>query len=181
MRRDAKPVNFSILYGTSAYGMAKKQKITQKQAEDIIETFYKGYPTLAKFQPAFQEFAIKNMYSVSLYGRKRFAENRTLFADMKEKDKYFGRLKREFFNHVIQGTAADIVKLILCRLYHENPFGEGMRIILTVHDEIEISVKEELAEQGKAFLKKVMEEEEQKFLGEIPAVAEVEYGKWWVH
>jgi DNA polymerase-1 len=180
-RKDAKPVNFSIIYGTTAYGMSKKQRIPESRAEWIISTFYKGYPVFAKYQKRFQEDVIKRMMSVTLYGRRRFFKEKTLFDDIRQKDKYYARIAREGFNHIIQGTAADVVKLILCRIYYENPFGEDMQILITVHDEIEITVKEELAEEAKAFLKRVMEEELQKFLGEIPAVAEVEYGKFWIH
>jgi DNA polymerase-1 len=181
-RNAAKPVNFSILYGTSAYGMSKKQKIKLVEAERIVKAFFDGYPTLAKFMRAFQEAVVTNGYSVTLYGRRRYFEKKVIFSSIKDKEKYYAKVKREGFNHIIQGTGADIVKLALCRLFYENPFGyENFRIILTVHDEIQVMVKDLYVADAKIFIKRVMEEVEQTFLGEIPALADVSYEAYWNH
>jgi DNA polymerase-1 len=181
-RNAAKPVNFSILYGTSAYGMAKKQRIKQSEAEKIIDTFYKGYPTLAKFQKNFTEYAVKNMTAVTLLGRKRFFKDKTIFADMKERDKFYARIGRESFNMLFQGTGGDAIKLALCRIFYEQTFGEdNLKLVLTVHDELEVLVKKEIQEEAEKFVVKVMQEELQPFLGEIPALVEFDTKEYWSH
>jgi DNA polymerase-1 len=181
-RNNAKPVNFSILYGTSAYGLAKNQKITQNEAEKIIDTFYAGYPTLAKYQKSFNEYAMKNLIGITLLGRKRYFEDKIIFADIKEKTRYFEKIGRESFNMLFQGTGGEAMKMAMCQSFYANPFGEdNFKILLSVHDELEVMVKEEIKEEAKEFIVRVMVEELQKFLGEIPAVVEVEVGKFWIH
>lgn len=180
-RKHAKTVNFSVLYGTSAYGMAMKQKISKEEAQSIIDNFYKGYPKLNSFLIEYKKNVLNKLYAVTLLGRKRFFERPKIFADERDYYKWKSSVEREGGNHVIQGTCGDILKECLVRLHYENPFGKKMKIILTVHDEIELEVKEELAEEAQTFLKRIMEEVEQKYLGELPAKADAYISDKWEH
>jgi DNA polymerase I-like protein with 3'-5' exonuclease and polymerase domains len=184
LRNNAKPVNFSILYGTSAYGMHMKQKISQDRAEWIISTFFKGYPVLSEFMKQAKEMIFEKKYSSTLLGRKRYFNMKIMFTSdnpNKEREKYKARIQREGFNHIIQGTGADIIKIALCSLFYNNPFGNRMHIILTVHDEIELEVDAEIAEQAKEFLVKCMEDAESKFFGDVPVRVDPYIDTCWKH
>ena len=183
-RNDAKPVNFSILYGTSAYGMHMKQKVSQDKAEWIINTFFKGYPILSEFMKQAREVIYEKKYSSTLFGRKRYFNMKIMFTSEnpnKEREKYKATIQREGFNHIIQGTGADIIKIALCSLFYDNPFGDRMHIILTVHDEIELEVDKEIAESAKEFLIKCMEDAEGKFFGDVPVKVEAYVDTCWKH
>ena len=146
-------------------------KVEVNFARELISKFFAGYPSLAKVKKEVEAFAMKNFYTTTLYGRKRFFEKKTMFSDSKEMEKYFKRIKREGFNHVIQGTGADITKLALVELYRKNPFGDKFRIILQIHDEIVAEAHESIAVEAWKFMKDTMTEVEQRFLGDIPALA----------
>lgn len=179
-RNEAKTINFSILYGTSAYGMAKKQRIDKKEAQRIIDLFFKGYPTLSKFMELAKNKIIELGYSSTLTGRKRYFVLKRMYADGKEREKEISRFQREGFNHISQGSGGDIIKLALIRLWYENPFGEeNYRILLTVHDEIVSEARENLIEQAKEFQEKIMLEVEKPFLGNIPASVEGYTANFW--
>ncbi len=184
-RQSAKTINFSILYGTTEFGMARKQKMSVDDAKKIINTFYSGYPILYTYQKVAKEIIENKLMSTTLTGRKRFFENKTFFTDTnawKERSKYYSRVTREGFNHIIQGTGGDVIKIALCKLYYDNPFGEDkFKTILTVHDEIECEVDESIAEQAYDFVVHCMTSSLQPFLGEIPAVVEAKISNHWVH
>ena len=89
------------------------------------------------------------------------------------------RIKREGVNHIIQGGSADILKLSLIELFYDNPFGEDLKILMTVHDEVVFELKEERVEEIVLFVVSVMESNEQQFLGEIPAKVDYSVGPYW--
>lgn len=180
-RNQAKTVNFSILYGTSAYGMSLKQGIKENEAQEIIDLFYSGYPTLYQFQKKFKEAILEKGYSTTLLGRRRYFTKSYIFDDIKKVDKENNRFKREGFNHIIQGTGGDIIKESLSRIFYENPFGKSLKIVLTVHDEIDFEIREDLSRECIQFIERIMLECEQKYLGEIPAKVEYKVGKIWEH
>lgn len=184
IRQHAKTINFSILYGTTEFGMARKQKFSIDEARKIINLFYSGYPTLYAFQDAVKKKILEIGYSSTLLGRKRFFENKTFFSGndaWKQKQKQDSSIQREGFNHIIQGTGGDVIKEALSRLYFENPFGDKFHLLLTVHDEIECEVDEDIKEQAQEFLVYIMTSTLQKYLGEIPAVVESYISNCWEH
>jgi len=184
IRQKAKTINFSILYGTSDYGMARKQKISVDEANKIIKLFYGGYPTLNAFQRAIKKKILELGYSSTLLGRRRYFEIKTFFEGndgWKQKYKQDATIQREGFNHIIQGTGGDVIKESLTRLYFENPFGELFHLLLTVHDEIECEVDVSIKEDAKKFLVGIMESTLQKYLGEIPAKVDSYIETYWKH
>jgi len=180
-RNKAKGYNFGILYGANKFGLSYALGCTVDEADEIITAFFAGYPVLSKVKNMIVNLVWKNKYSSTLLGRKRFFENQTMFSDDKELQKYRRKLEKEGFNHVVQGSGADVTKLALCKIYYENPFGSDLKLVLTVHDEIICEAKEEIALQAKDFMIKCMEEVEQEFLGEIPALAEGRISSCWEH
>ena len=100
---------------------------------------------------------------------------------METKQKQDSSIQREGFNHIIQGTGGDVIKEALSRLYFENPFGDKFHLLLTVHDEIECEVDEDIKEQAQEFLVYIMTSTLQKYLGEIPAVVESYISNCWEH
>ncbi len=184
-RQSAKTINFSILYGTTEYGMARKQKLSVESAKNIIHMFYAGYPILYTYQKMAKDYVKDRCMSTTLLGRKRFFEKKTMFTGKdawREREKYYAKIAREGFNHIIQGTGGDVIKLALIKLYYDNPFGiEKFKTILNVHDEIECEVDEDIAEEAKNFVVDCMQSSLQQFLGEIPAIVEAKISDHWVH
>jgi DNA polymerase-1 len=124
---------------------------------------------------------LKNGYSVTLLGRRRFFEIPTKFDDWKEAQRIIASIKRKGINHPVQGSAGDMVKTAMVSIYYENPFGDYLKILLQVHDELVIEVKEEYAEEAKAFVEKKMIEAEEKFLINVPAKVSIQIGDKWLH
>ncbi len=178
-RHSGKTLNFAIIYGTTEYGLMKNLSIPKEKAREIIARFYEGYAQLSGFQRLVQERVLELGYSITALGRKRYFPSRPVFATPKELDKYFGQVKREGFNHVIQGTAADITKMAMLKLAKENPFGSKFKLILQVHDEIVAEVDESIGKDAEQFMSEIMCAVEQPFLGEIPAKADFKVGKRW--
>ena len=174
-------INFPIVYGSSAYGLSRTADISVEKGEETLDNFRKGYPVLTKFREAIEGLILKNRYSVTLLGRKRYFPDEPSFADPKELNSLRGRTKREGFNHIIQGTAADITKLAMIEIFETNPFGNKLNILLQVHDELVIEADDDIIKEAERFAKEVMESVEQRFLGEIPAKVDGEVGKCWIH
>ena len=178
-RNLGKTINFGVLYGSTAYGLSFNLKIDLKMTEKFLILFYRGYPTLATFKREFESEVWKRKYSSTVMGRKRYWENKTFFADYKEADKYESRVKREAFNHALQGSGADVTKLAMIKMFKENPFGDSFKLVLQIHDEIVVEVTDEIANEAEIFGKKCMVNVFQPFLGKIPAVVDSHIEQCW--
>jgi DNA polymerase I len=181
-RKVAKGYNFAILYGSTEYGLAYTFHQKVEEARVLRNNFLSTYPTLALVMVAMQKKIVEKMMSITMFGRKRFFENKTVYTSdnpTKEYLKYIDRIQKEGFNHMIQGTGADVVKSALCKIFYNNPFGEDLKLILTVHDEIVSEVKESIKEEAKEFIKQCMLDAEQPFLGDIPAAVDVKDNLYW--
>lgn len=139
-RRNAKAVNFGIVYGISSFGLSQDLSISKKEAAEYIEQYFETYPDVKKFLDKTVEDAKQNGYVTTLYGRRRPIPELSSSNFMQRS---FG--ERVAMNSPIQGTAADIMKLAMIhvweRLHKENL---KSRLILQVHDELLI---ETLAEE----------------------------------
>lgn len=178
-RRIGKTMNFAVLYGASDYGVAYNLKMEIEQARDIISKFYSKFSSLTSFKQIIEEQVLENMYSSTVAGRRRYFEKKTLFLDYKELNKYVNRVKREGFNQVIQGTGADTTKLALVLIRNKNPFGDNLRILLTVHDEIVCEARKEIVEDAAIFVTDMMLKAEKIYLGIIPAAVEYSIDSVW--
>lgn len=178
-RSFGKTINFAVLYGSTAYGLSFNLKIDTGKAEEFLDKFYSGYPRLKMFKAAFEDAVWSSKTSSTLLGRKRYWDDKILFADYREARKYESRVKREGFNHLIQGTGADVTKLAMIKMAKENPFKDDFKLIMQVHDEIVAEVKEGIAKEAEEFGKKCMIDVFTPFLGNIPAAVDSHIGLCW--
>lgn len=139
-RRNAKAVNFGIVYGISSFGLSQDLSISKKEAADYIEQYFETYPEVKRFLDTTVENAKKNGYVTTMYGRRRPIPELSSGNFMQRS---FG--ERVAMNSPIQGTAADIMKIAMIRVW-ERMHRENLqsRMILQVHDELLI---ETLAEE----------------------------------
>lgn len=171
--------NFEIIYGTTEWGLHKSLKCSMEEAEDVLKRYWEGYPALHAFKDKAESKILELGYSVTPMGRRRYNLEKPMFMDSKEFMRWQARIKREGFNHIIQGGGADIIKLAIINIHKKNPFGSLFRPLLQIHDELVFEVHKSIAEDAKAFIIKEMELAEQPFLGEIPAVAEGKIKDRW--
>ena len=153
MRRVAKTVNFGIVYGMSAYGLAKELGIKRGQAKEFIDRYFEKYPGVKTYMKEIVHKAGENGYVTTLLGRRRY------IPDLKSKV----RTVREFaertaINTPIQGTAADIIKLAMIRVDSElRQEKSPCRMLLQVHDELIIEVPEKDVERIASMVREKME------------------------
>lgn len=174
-----KTINFAVLYGSTATGLSYNLKISQEVAEGFLDKFSSGYRRLSIFKSLVEEEVWNRKYSTTLLGRRRYWEDKQFFSDYKEASKYESRVKREGFNHVIQGTGADVTKLAMLKIFRENPFGDKFKMVLQVHDEIVMEVDEDIVKDAEEFARNCMVNVFQPFLGEIPAEVGSTVGDCW--
>ncbi|MBP6063286.1 MAG: DNA polymerase I [Fusobacteriaceae bacterium] len=155
-RTIAKTINFSLIYGKTAFGLAKELKIPQKDASTYIKTYFEQYPKVKVFEQETIEYAEKHGYVKTLFGRKRGIEG---INSRNRNIKMQG--ERMAVNTVIQGTAAEIIKKAMIDIYNEIKEKTDIKLILQVHDELIFEVDEKKAEtykkQLEEFMKKCVE------------------------
>ncbi|KIL35540.1 DNA polymerase I [Cohnella kolymensis] len=172
MRRQAKAVNFGIVYGISDYGLSQNLNITRKEAAAFIEQYFEAFPGVRHYMDSIKAKAKEDGYVTTLLDRRRYlpdirASNFNLrsFAE------------RTAMNTPIQGTAADIIKLAMIRMdkaLREN--GLKSRMLLQVHDELVFEVPEEELE----IMKKLVPEQMATALDlDVPLLADVSVGSNW--
>ncbi len=157
-RRMAKIINFGIIYGISAFGLAKQLKVTNQEAKTFIENYFKKFPNIQNFMQETVEFSKKNGYVENLFGRKSFIKNINSKNFMMRS--YAERLA---INAPIQGSASDLIKIAMIKI--QNVLKKEKlksRMISQVHDELlfEIHEKEESAIET---IKYIMEKEHIQF------------------
>ena len=154
MRRNAKAVNFGIVYGISSFGLSQGLSISRQEAADYIELYFAAYPGVRKFLDALVASAKETGYAVSLFGRRRpIPELRA--ANFMQRS--FG--ERAAMNSPIQGTAADIMKIAMLRVSRRlKEEQKKARIILQIHDELLVEAPEDEAEDVRRILTEEMAE-----------------------
>jgi len=172
MRRSAKAVNFGIVYGISAFGLARNIGIGRKEAESFISTYFERYPGVRDFMDRMVKQGYDHGYVETLFHRRReLPELRSKLRNVRS----FG--ERAAMNTPVQGTAADIIKLAMVCV-REKLFSAGFqaRLILQVHDELVVECPEAEVEPVSKLIQDAMENVTQLT---IPLVAEVSAGKNW--
>jgi DNA polymerase-1 len=172
MRRKAKEVNFGIIYGIGAFGLANRLEIKNTEAKDIIERYFHEYPKVKDYMERTKKFAHDNGYVETLHGRRRYlSQINNANASARAED------ERAAINMPIQGTAADMIKIAMVNIY--NDFQKKKfksRMILQVHDELVFEVKKEELEQVK---KVVIDRMENAMELNVPIVVETGVGENW--
>ncbi len=151
-RRAAKAINFGLMYGMSAFGLAKQLNVTRKEAADYMNRYFEQYPKVAEFMKTIKAQAKENAYVDTLFGRRLY------FPEIKNRN---GRIRagaeRAAINAPMQGTAADIIKKAMLSVYAEIKDNADIRMIMQVHDELVFEVREEKLEELAALVKELME------------------------
>ncbi|MBS1914453.1 MAG: DNA polymerase I [Bacteroidetes bacterium] len=173
MRRKAKEVNFGIMYGIGAFGLARRLKIGQKEAKDLITAYFQNYPGVQEYINRTVESARELGYAETLSGRRRYFPNiKAANQAVRAGD------ERAAINMPIQGTASDIIKLAMINI-HAKLHGvfPKANMLLQVHDELVFEVPREESEPLAAFVKEQMETAFP--LGEVPVVVDTGIGANW--
>jgi DNA polymerase-1 len=132
MRRNAKMVNFGIVYGISAFGLSERLNITRKEAAAIIDQYFKKYPGIKNYMENIINFARKNGYVQTILGRKRYL-NDINSANFNQR----GFAERNAINAPIQGSSADMIKIAMINIHKEFKTNNlQSKLIMQVHDEL---------------------------------------------
>ena len=172
MRRKAKAVNFGIVYGIGAFSLSKDIGTTVKEAQRYIDDYLAHYSGVKAFMETAVKSAEKDGYAVTMFGRRRY------IPEILSTNKVVKALgKRIAMNTPIQGSAADIIKIAMIRVYNrlkkELP---QARLILQVHDELIVEAPEELAQQAAVILREEMQGAVELA---VPLTAEAKEGRTW--
>ena len=172
MRSSAKAVNFGIVYGISAFGLASNLHISPKEAADFIARYFARYPAVHQFMDACVSQGKAEGYSVTMYGRRRPLPE---LSSPNYNRRQFG--ERAAMNTPVQGAAADIIKIAM-NAVHDELAKEGLsaRLILQVHDELIVETPVEEQEKVTALLRRCMEGAANL---RVPLIADVQAGHSW--
>lgn len=135
LRRIAKTINFGVIYGISAFRLSDQLGVSRRDAQKYIDGYFARYPKVREFLEGLSVEASERGYVETFFGRRRYLRD----IDTTGRDR--GYAIRSLLNFPIQGTAAEVIKLAMIRLYRRlQPFGEKARIVLQVHDELVVEV-----------------------------------------
>ena len=172
-RSKSKRANFGIIYGITMFGLAERLEISRDEARQLIDGFFETFPQVHEYMEQAKEQAREKGYVTTLFGRRRY------LPDIRSGNGTVrGFAERNAINAPIQGTAADIIKVAMIRIYNRFK-AEGIRskMILQVHDELNFSVYPEEKEQVE---KIVLEEMQNAFHMHVPLVADSGWGSNWL-
>lgn len=172
MRSRAKAVNFGIVYGQQAYGLSQSLRIPFYEAKEMIDRYFEVHPGVRAYLDDVVAQAHKDGYATTLFGRRRY------IPELKAKNaaqRGFG--ERTAMNHPMQGTAADIIKLAMRQVQDELVARDlGARLMLQVHDELDLSVPESEVDEVSDLLTSVMESVVEL---SVPLLVDVSAGANW--
>lgn len=172
-RKKAKQANFGIIYGITTYGLAQRMDISNGEAKELIEGYFRTFPKVQAYMEHAKEEARAKGYAETLFHRRRY------LADINSRNATVrGFAERNAINAPIQGTEADIIKVAMVRIW-ERFKKEGIRskMILQVHDELNFSVFPEEREQVERI---VIEEMQNAYPLNVPLIADAGWGKNWL-
>lgn len=172
-RSNAKAVNFGIIYGQSAFGLSQNLGISRKEAKEIIDNYFEQYPKIKSYMDEAKEKAKENGYVETIMKRRRY------LPDIHSKNAIVrGYAERNAINAPIQGSAADIIKLAMIKVFNRMQKEElKSKMILQVHDELIFDVPKNEQEQ---MAKLVKEEMESAIDLIVPMKVEFEFAKNWL-
>lgn len=173
MRRDAKVVNFGVLYGMTAFRLSRDLKIPMAQAKDFITGYFDMYQGVQEFIEVTKQEAHKNGYVETLSGRRRY------IAGIDSSDRMESQMaERMAVNTPVQGSAADLIKIAMIRIQKRiNEEQLPLKMMLQVHDELVFECPRDRVEELSAMVKAEMEGAMEL---KVPLVASVGFGKDWL-
>ncbi len=173
MRRSAKTVNFGIVYGISAFGLSERLNIPKKEAADIIHQYFDKYPGIKEYMDKTIEFARKNEYVTTIFGRRRYISGINSSNGVVR-----GYAERNAINAPIQGSAADMIKMAMISIFKNMEAAKlKSKMILQVHDELvfdvlasEVDILKPLIENGMKYAANLS----------VPIEIDISTGKNWL-
>lgn len=172
-RSNAKTVNFGIIYGVSAFGLSNQTDLSRSEAKELIDTYYATYPQLRKYISEQIDFARDNGYVQTVLGRRRYLN------DINSRNAVVrGAAERNAVNAPIQGSAADIIKIAMIKIYDKLQSGNfKTKMLLQVHDELVFDVYKPELDTIKAMVKTEMEN---AYKLEVPLDVDLGVGNDWL-
>ncbi len=171
-RRSAKAINFGLIYGMSAFGLAKQIGVDRKQSQAYIDRYFSQYPGVLAYMERTRAQAAEQGFVETLFGRRLY------LPDINAKNPALRKgAERTAINAPMQGTAADIIKRAMVAVDNWlNDSGLDARVILQVHDELVLEVREDLVDQVREQLRPYMSSAAQL---DVPLLVEVGVGSNW--
>jgi DNA polymerase-1 len=172
MRRNAKTVNFGVIYGMSDYGLEQATKLNREEAAQFIALYFEKYPNVKEYLEATKEQARKIGYVQTVLGRRRFLpEVRSANRMVRE------AAERMAINAPVQGSSADIIKIAMIDLYREMEKRKlKSEMLLQIHDELLFEVPESEAAEMKSLVRETMPH---AFELRVPVKIDIKLGKNW--
>ena len=167
MRAKAKAINFGIIYGISAFGLAKNIGISRSEAQAFIDGYFHAFPEIHEYMERTKTFAREHGFVETLFGRRCFIKDINT-------PKLRSYAERAAINAPIQGTSADIIKIAMLRIHPRLP--SGARMLLQVHDELVFEVEEGALDAAKKVIKSEMES---VVRWEVPLTVDIGEGDNW--
>ena len=172
-RSKAKTANFGIIYGISVFGLAERLNVDRKEAKELIDGYFENYPHVKEYMDKSIQVAREQGYIETIFKRKRY------LPDINSRNAVVrGYAERNAINAPIQGSAADIIKVAMIRIYERfKKEGIKSKMILQVHDELNFSV---LPEEKEKVQQIVISEMEGAYKMKVPLVADCGWGQNWL-
>jgi DNA polymerase-1 len=170
MRYRAKALNFGVLYGMGARGFAESAKISFEEAQQFIDDYFMRFPKIAEYIEKTKEFVKKKGYTETLFGRRRYLPDIHSFTPQIR-----AGAERAAVNFPIQGTAADIMKMAMVKVFQECESAK-CRMLLQIHDELLFEAADDIIQESAVKIKDVMEGVAQL---PVPLIVQVKTGSSW--
>ena len=180
LRQAAKAINFGLMYGMGPGRLAAQINVTPELGREYMEKYFSSYPSVRDFLKKVASEAVRNGYSATPGGRKRWYK----MPDKNDPEykKLIGSIERQAKNHPIQGTNADAMKFALVSLYERLKKEKiDAYILLSVHDEIVTECNSDFAEEFKDILSEEMVKAAEVFVKKVPIVSDPFVGDVWEH
>jgi DNA polymerase I len=177
-RNQAKTINFAILYGSSAWGIAGRLGVPKDEGKAIIDRYYERFPGIRAFTHSTLAFVREHGFTTTLFGRKTHFEPNIRSPNPSIR----AGAERAATNAPIQGTSADLIKRAMARMDEELKRAglDGVRMLLQVHDELVFEVPDGREEEAAAVIKRVMGNAAEPAMKlDVPLDVEVGWGEHW--
>ena len=173
IRRQAKAINFGVIYGISGFGLARNLRIPRKEAQSFIDTYFERFPGIRTYMDETVSFAKENGYVETLFGRKVHT------SEINAKGPQAGFAKRAAINAPIQGTAADIIRRAMVQM--PNAIAHlPVKMLLQVHDELIFEVSKDALSETTEVVRKIMEKASEPVVKlDVPLVVDAGFGSNW--
>jgi DNA polymerase-1 len=173
IRRQAKAINFGVIYGISGFGLARNLRIPRADAQKFIDTYFERFPGIRTYMDDTVAYAKANNYVETLFGRRIHTP------EISAKGPHAGFAKRAAINAPIQGTAADVIRRAMIRVPDAVEHLPA-KMLLQVHDELIFEVAKDAVDETIAIVKNIMEQASLPAIKlDVPLVVDAGQGANW--